>query len=234
MQAIQMNDKTGRSFDTTTNCPKRVAGAPCKYCYVEASRNIGYSAKLICSQCTYNNEVLRLHQSTINKLNSYGGIRMFSFGDYMSEHDAIIKAFLDDCQAVGLSVKAITKQVSFIDKWAMHPAIRMIHISVDNVGDGVPWETAKLYREAYPGKVLIRCAVMRDEDVSAMSFADVFTFNHALGLKKYGFKKFRNHEVKAWNARLNGHACCAEGGCKNCSLKCGVNLTETSHVRKEA
>lgn len=225
MKAIQKNAKTIESFDCSTNCPKRVAGRPCSYCYVEASRAIGYNAKKICSACTYNHEVLRFRREKIDKLNSVGGIRMFSFGDYMPQFDDMIESFLDDCLKVGLKVKVITKQTAFIDKFGLHPAINVINISVDNVGDGVPWDIAKEYREVFP-KVRIRSAIMRDSDVEALAFSDVFTFNHASGLKKYDYKKYRKAEVQAWNEKLEGKVCCASGGCKNCSLKCAVETIQ--------
>jgi hypothetical protein len=139
------NEKTYYTVDFTTNCPKRQAGHPCPYCYVEAKRDIGFHAKKIIDSIEYNDEIENLTQEKIDKLNSLGGVRLFSFGDYMPEQDDDIYQFLCDCRAVGLYVKVITKQLSFIDKFydEFEDVFSTIHISVDNIHSGVDWNDAK-------------------------------------------------------------------------------------------
>lgn len=218
--AISSNSKTGFSIDCTTDCPKRRAGKACQYCYVEQSRKVGFNAKNIVETCLYNHEILRFSAAKIAKLNVSGGIRMFSFGDYMVEHRATIQAILDDCATMGLLVKVITKVPEFIEEFHSHPAIRRINVSVDNVGDGVDWNVAKSLRKKY-SKVRIRSAIMRPEDVQALAFSDVFTFNHASGLSHLGYRKFSKIENMNYFASLDGKVCCSTGACFSCPLKCG-------------
>ena len=218
---VHSNTKTIETVDFTTDCPKRRAGKPCKYCYVEVARRKGFNAKKVYNYLKYNNEVKRYSNERIQLLNSAGGTRLFSFGDYMPEHDTDIQAFLDDCQSRGLKVKVITKQPDFIHKFHNHPAIVVINVSIDNVGDGIDWALAKTLKAAY-SKVKIRCAIMKDEDIQVMAESDVFTFNHATGGKKYGWKKYSKEEINQWNEKLGGRVCCTtKNGCRGCSLKCG-------------
>lgn len=218
--SLHANAKTGLSIDLTTDCPKRRAGKACSYCYVEASRKIGYNPKKVIDSCPYNGEIRGFSQNKVDFLNACGGIRMFSFGDYMVEHRETLGRVLDDCLAIGLSVKAITKVPEFVEHFHAHPAIRVINVSVDNTGDGVDWNTAKMLRKKY-SKVRIRSAIMRPEDVKVLGFSDVFTFNHALGLKSLGYRKFSKLENANYFEQLDGKVCCSTGKCFSCSLKCG-------------
>jgi len=219
VSAIHSNSKTGQSIDLTTDCPKRRNGKACKYCYVEQSRTIGYNAKIITEHCPYQGEIKRFSAAKVAFLNRCGGIRMFSFGDYMPEFKAEIVQILADCLAVGLEVKAITKVPEFVTEFHDHPAIRRINVSIDNVGDGVDWKIAKSLRKSF-SKVRIRCAVMVPEDVQAMEFVDVFTFNHASGLAKLGYRKFSKSQVIDYAGKLDGRVCCTTGKCETCPLKC--------------
>lgn len=219
--AISSNSKTGFSVDCTTDCPKRRTGKACKYCYVEASRNARFNAKIVTETCVYSREILRFSAAKIAKLNESGGIRMFSFGDYMPEHRETIRQILDDCFTMGLTVKVITKVPEFIEEFHSHPAIRRIHVSVDNVGDGVDWKQAKQLRKRY-SKVLIRSAIMRDDDVKVLQFADIHTFNHARGLARLGYRKFSHEKVLQYAETLPGKVCCTTGSCFSCPVKCGL------------
>jgi hypothetical protein len=87
-KCIMENQKTIKSLDLTTNCPKRQAGQPCKYCYVEAARKQGFNAKKVIEKIDYNGEITRMKPDTIAALNATGGLRIFSFGDYMPWMDA--------------------------------------------------------------------------------------------------------------------------------------------------
>jgi hypothetical protein len=150
---------------------------------------------------------------------------MFSFGDYMKEHDNDIKMFLDDCETMKLKVKAITKQVSFIDKYHEHKAIAVIHISVDTIGCGVPHDVAKAYRAKY-NKVRIRSVILCDEDLLKLDFADIHTMNHASNV---GYHRYGNLERKtiAKEYGIKDKMCCQidmEKGenCTNCKVKCSI------------
>ena len=45
------------------------------------------------------------------------------------------------------------------------------------------------------------------------------TFNHANGLKKYGFKKYSKAEVLEHSKNIKG-VCCSTGKCITCEVKC--------------
>ncbi len=224
LSCVSKNSKTEYSVDFTSNCPKRREGKPCSYCYVECARNMGFNAKKVFDYVPYNNEISRFTQKKISMLNAAGGIRLFSFGDYMPEHYNDVLQFLDDCEIQGLKVKVITKVIDFVVKFHDHPAIKVINISIDNVGDGVGWYVAGAFKKY--SKVRVRCVVLKDEDVDAFTdcrvgnLVDVFTFNHGRGLKKLGYKMYSKKDVKEWNKKLNGKVCCSTGKCATCNLKC--------------
>jgi len=223
MEALQANSKTVKSFDGTTDCPKRRACKACKYCYVESARDRDFNAKKIAETCDYSGQILRMTARTIDKLTRAGGLRFFSFGDYMPEHDPIILEGLNDCLTMGIQAKVITKQVSFIDRFHDHPAIAVIQISVDNVGDGVEWGIAREYRSKY-SKVIVRSAIMHDADISALDWCDIFTLNHA-PLGKLGYKKYSKVEVARLQATgaTKGKVCCGNGSCVDCPTLCGLH-----------
>lgn len=219
------NSKTVKSVDFTTNCPKRQAGNPCKYCYVEAKRNMGFNAKKIIDSLKYNGEVLKMNDSEVEGLNSIGGIRLFSFGDYMEGQDKDIYLFLTDCRIVGLKVKVITKQVDFLVKFynEFDDVFSVIHLSVDNIGSGVDWETAKAYRDNLP-KVLIRSVILKMEDIQPMEeLSDIMTFNHE-NIKKNipDSVNFKLHKKVFAELKMEyaGKMCCQTGSCKTCPIKC--------------
>lgn len=225
LSPIMNNQKTIKTVDFTTNCPKRQKGTPCKYCYVEAKRNIGFNAKKVIDNINYNNEILKMNKSTIDKLNAVGGIRLFSFGDYMIEHDTDIRSFLNDCRTKKLYVKVVTKQLEFIDKFynEFEDIISVIHISIDNIENGVDIPTALNYRKQYK-KVLIRSVILKESDIEAIEpISDILTFNHEnikhnvpnsinFKLKKDLMDQMKNtYKVKM---------CCQSGSCTTCNVKC--------------
>lgn len=212
-KCLGKNGKTIRSIDLSTDCPKRQAGNPCKYCYVEASRSSGYRAKLVYTRAEYKGEILRMTRKMINRLNACGGLRLFSFGDYISWMDPDIERICNDAEKKGLLLKAITKQTEFVHKW--HDRMNVIHVSVDNVGCGVPWDEAQNLRKMYPN-VRIRAAVMRWEDLDALRFVDIITLNHAMN----GYHLFSAAEKKAISETYPMKVCCLSGSCETCEIKC--------------
>jgi hypothetical protein len=215
---IQTNQKTYRSVDFSTDCPKRRAGNPCPYCYVETARRIGYNAKGVFS-CRYNGGIARMRQATIDKLNRCGGIRLFSFGDYMPHMARDVESFLNDCAKRGLKVKAITKQWRFVARFHDHKAIRVIHLSVDKTGSGVNHKTARAYRKKY-SKVLVRCVALSSADVEwfgARKWIDIITLNHGAN----GFEQFRKDKRARIEKAFPGRVCCETGNCETCPIKCG-------------
>ena len=220
---LDKNEKTGMSCDFTTICPKRREGKECPYCYVKNARSLGFNAKKEIEYNQYTGQVLRLTQKTIDKLNKAGGLRLFSFGDYMSEHDEDIHNLLVDCEKRGLSVKVITKQLGFVEKFHDYSAIAVINLSIDMVNSGINHEVAMLYRERY-NKVRIRCVILRDSDIPNMLFCDVFTFNHGNnGFKNYSHKSNKaSKEALIAQYNLHGKTCCNTGNCGTCKLHCAM------------
>jgi hypothetical protein len=222
MKSVANNSKTIKSVDFSTICPKRRCGDECIYCYVKSARDIGFNAKKEHDYVPYNGEILRLSQKMVDNLNAVGGIRFFSFGDYMAEHDNDINQALEHCIHRNLKAKAITKVPEFVIKYGNHPAISVINVSIDNVGHGVNHELACELRIAFP-KVKIRCVVLNDADVEAMeNITDVFTFNHASNIVKLGYKLYKKADLVEWNKKLDGRVCCVTGHCITCKLKCGA------------
>ena len=132
--AIHPNSKTGLSMDFSTDCPERLA--PCPYCYVEHGRGAAkvynmHGADKTLVETPYRREILAMPQELVNKLNSHGGLRAHSFGDYRPVQDYNQwQLALSDAEAKGLYVKAITKQPEFIEAFGDHPNLRA-NISVD-------------------------------------------------------------------------------------------------------
>lgn len=217
MQCVSKNSKTYKSLDLTTICPNLEQGNPCPYCYVQSARKLHFRSKQIADRLPYQGEILRLHPQTIERLNTIGGLRLFAFGDYKPWMDSDLFKIIHDADHVGLKLKAITKQVSFVEKFA--PYLHIVNISVDNVGYGVPHKVAQRLRNEFVN-VLIRCVILKDEDIKALAFSDIFTFNHA-----HNSFKFYPHELRQrFNQALGGRVCGAIGTCKDCSLKCGEQL----------
>lgn len=217
MKAICTNLKTYRSFDLSTNCPRRQAGNPCSYCYVESARNGGARAKKVIDRINYNNEVLKLKQPTIDKLNLCGGLRMFSFGDYMQWMDEDIHTLVQDARQRGLMLKAITKQTEFVDKF--HSYIDIINLSTDALGEGVAYNIARQYRDKY-SNVKVRCAIMHPSDIKTLSWTDIYTFNHS----NNGYYKFSKKDIAKYSSRYPNKVCCTESNCISCNIKCGINI----------
>lgn len=212
---VSANSKTIKSVDFDTSCPKREAGNPCKYCYVETARRQNFNAKHVYST-DYAGEIEKLTSGMIEKLNSCGGIRLFSFGDYQSKDDANLRAFFDACHERGLKVKAITKVPAFVHKY--HADCAVINVSVDAIGDGVDHEEAEGLRAAYPN-VRIRAVVTEDADLENLpANTDILTFNHG----NNGFHNYRHAEVAEKALQFPGKVCCQTGKCLTCSVKCGL------------
>lgn len=219
------NQKTIVSVDFTSDCPKRRAGNPCPYCYVEYKREIGFNAKKVYDYKGYNNElknIKKFNPNVVKDINNSGGLRLFSFGDYIPEHDKDIKAMLDDAARIGLDIKVITKVPEFVYKYHNHPAVRVINISTDFVGHGVDHELAKELKSKY-NKVVIRTVVLKDVDLEDdfMKYVDIITFNHenlhVKGFKKYSKKQIQDYYKKTKNLGI----CCITGKCATCPIKCG-------------
>ena len=160
--------------------------------------------------------MLRIRKLTIDKLNSCGGLRQYSFADYEEWHDPEIEKMTKDAQKIGLKLKAITKQPKFIEKW--HDRYNVIHVSVDSCGTGVPLDEAIELRKRYKN-VRIRLAVMSHEDVEKYGeIVDNIVFNHAIN----DFHKFTKAEIAKYAEKYPSKVCCQTGHCYTCKVKCNV------------
>ena len=209
------NSKTYRSLDLSTNCPKRKAGNPCSYCYVETARKHGIRAKRIFDRIEYKDDILKLRQATIDKLNQCGGLRLFSFGDYEPWMDNDLFKIIEHARYRKLKLKAITKVPSFILKY--HDKIDIINISIDSLNEGAPIETAIKLKRKY-NNVKIRAAIMNYEDLEKLSWVDIITLNHAYN----GYHFFSKKELREIAEKYPNKVCCTTGNCFTCPIKCGA------------
>lgn len=221
MRAICKNSKTYRSLDLSTLCPKLRAGNPCPYCYVQTARRIGCNAKKEYDRIPYRGEILRMKPETIARLNRCGGLRLFSFGDYMTWMDEDLFRIIEDAQKAGLYLKAITKQSLFVERFAKH--MRVVNVSVDSIGHGMDHEVAKNLRRRYDN-VFVRAAILYPEDIHKLAWADIFTLNHGPN----GFYHFGKQEKKMLEEKYHDKLCCITGKCETCGIKCspGVKIKE--------
>jgi hypothetical protein len=144
VSAVHANQKTGLSIDFSTICPLKCSKTgPCVYCYVEHGRileDLAAAGKPVKStgmpgkgmvENPYRGEIKLWPNDLVREINSDGGLRMFSFGDFRPGiDDDNVRALLGDAEAKGLLVRAITKQFDFVDRFGDHPNLR-INISTD-------------------------------------------------------------------------------------------------------
>ena len=218
------NSKAKYSVDFTTLCTLTRQGKSCAYCYVASARRNGeYMAKTVIEYEPYNGFVKKMRPAVIKELNRVGGIRLFSFSDYTPEHRKDIRAFLDDCLEEKLDVKAITKSAEFIRIFQAHGALKLIHLSIDNLARGgspITFALAKRYRKRYP-KVLIRAVALDDVDLEYFGgedWVDILTLNHCIN----GFHLFSRRELDQAYKKYPGRVCCKTGVCSTCRVKCGL------------
>lgn len=109
------NGKTGASVDFTTLYPQMMFNEGCFYCYRRAAMESGVNNKLVARSVWYTGEILRMSDADIKKLNTSGGLRIQSFGDWMPYFSAQLADLLYDAEMRGLQVKIITKEASMVD-----------------------------------------------------------------------------------------------------------------------
>jgi len=215
------NSKTIRSFDLSTVCEKQQRGQGCPYCYVNSKREIKDArAKKICFKTVYNGEILRLKQKTVERLNKVGGLRLFAFSDYICtpENDEILEQLIQDCRKRNLKIKAITKRLDFIEKYAQR--IDCINLSVDSIGFGIPLNKALELKRKFPSVIKIRAIALNQDDFldwQRKEYVDVITLYH--GPRKT-FRGITFENLKKEN--LKDNRICS-GKCLECGVKCGEN-----------
>ena len=227
MASRYLNSKTVRSFDLTTVCARTRAGKSCPYCYVAAARARGFRDKKEKDYEPYNGWVMALWPETVERLNAVGGIRMFAFSDYEPAFRADVRRFLGDCCLRGLGAKAVTKARVFVSHFHDHPALNVVHVSVDNLGGAgstVTHAAARRLRERYR-KVRVRCVCLNPADLEyfgAQDWVDVITLNHGCN----GFHRFTRDERERAAERYGDRLCCTTGGCAGCEIRCRVDADD--------
>lgn len=119
MGFLATNTKTIASGDFTTFCPQMYFNDGCWYCYRRAALTSGVNNKLTAETVWYAGEILQLRQADIDRLNQVGGLRIQSFGDWMTQYSTMLADMLIDAEKVGLQIKIITKEPSMIDTVAL-------------------------------------------------------------------------------------------------------------------
>lgn len=193
--AIRNNLKTLKSFECTTICPKHIRGIACQYCYVRASQELVKEterkprAVKACAYTIYKKEGekegpvakwARNNPEVIKKLNRMGGLRLFSDADFVNTPKCRqnLKELISESKENGLALKAITKQTQFVKEY--HDDMKVINVSIDTIGDGMPWKEARTLREEYPN-VKVRATAMNKEEVGefcALPWVDIVTPYH--------------------------------------------------------
>lgn len=130
-KALRWNTKTLFSIDISTICP--FAERPCAMCYnyqLEGLMRAKKAGKLETGApqspakqfdaTPYNGEILEMPESLVTYLNeTQGGLRVNSFGDWTPQVDAVFQEIVAHAEARGLTLKVITKQQGFIEKYGV-------------------------------------------------------------------------------------------------------------------
>jgi hypothetical protein len=147
---------------------------PCMYCYVEEARHLAMQKNLggkpksgvnfamatqVFDTVEYvdylvakNKGKFKITDKQIAEWNKRGGLRMFSFSDYIRDlHKGSVTKMLAHAKERGLSVKAITKSPEFIEDFANYGFV--INVSIDNEADGsmggMAWHIAAKLKNQY-------------------------------------------------------------------------------------
>lgn len=228
---------------------------PCSYRYVEMARRkaIAYHqagapitgvnfamAKQIYKMVPYDGAILTWSQKRIDELNQRGGLRLFSFSDYIrAAHRVEVEKLLNDAKARELSIKAITKNPHFVEDFADRGIT--INISIDDLGFGYPKEQAIADAAKYDN-VHIRAVGLNIEHIQQLSeegVADVITPYHwdGKGTIPEGYTDMGHGTagakaldmLKALDPSLEQKLCCQAGGkcfdtthIKQCATNCGM------------
>jgi len=138
----------------------------------------------------------------VNRLNSQGGLRANSFGDYRPVQDYNQwKLALDDAEAKGLYIKAITKQPELIQAFGDHPNFRA-NISIDALPremSNAPTLEEALALKAGRDNIKVRAVALNEQqawDMARNPNIDVVTLYH--GMTGDNLKKI----IKAQNQGL--------------------------------
>jgi hypothetical protein len=172
------------------------------------------NAKHIVERCDYDHDILKLKESTVEKIKECGGLRFFSFADYYDWMDPYIDQAIEDARKRGIPIKAITKSKEFVLKYAHK--FDIINVSVDMLGEGMDHSMAKVFKALLPN-VKIRIVVTDIAQTEDLDWVDVITLNHG----RNGYHSFTKKEMAAIADRYPDKVCCQTGRCNTCKVKCG-------------
>lgn len=101
------------------------------------------SARLIEGHAEYKREVLKFSQKQVDRINSYGGLRIFSFSDFEAIHLIDLVQVITDCSVKGIKIQAYTKVPAFA-KLASKTGIK-INRSLIPLGNGLAADGSLLF-----------------------------------------------------------------------------------------
>ena len=214
---LKPNRKTLWSCEPSESCLYRLLGSPCSYCYTlhpwnGASKRSG-PPKLFQQ---FQPGSIALLPKQDQEFLQRTGLRFFSNCDYIASREMVgyIKLACAEAHMLNIPTKAITKNPAVIE--LHHNDFDIIHLSVDTLGSGVDWGTAKAYREKFPDKVLVRSVCITVEDVETFApWVDILTPYHGPQLATYPPKVVRELCLEKYPERT-----CTT--CKTCSLRCSL------------
>jgi hypothetical protein len=209
---LDSNYKTYKSLDFTTLCPKVKKGNQCEYCYVQNARNRNTGrAKKISYMRPYKDSITRFRQTTVDKLNAMGGLRLFAFGDYEPWMKDNLNKVIQDAKKKELKLKAITKQMEFVELFKDRV---FINISVDAITPIREW-VWDLRGDNVKVRMLIRNkkeAEIWHKDI------DVLTPYHGPKINE----NYRAQEARdACTSLAPEKTCCITPTCVGCGVMCG-------------
>ena len=264
---VELKDLTEQSVwvNLMDQARKEAIDVPCSYCYVEQNRRnavilhnegaaksrVDYEkVKTMITAIPYTDYLLKRNTKGKNKgeyvftdemvkeANQRGGLRMFSFSDYIkSAHRVQIELLLEQAKLRGLSIKAITKRPEFVEDFA-HTGIT-INVSIDNEGTGmdhaIAYRLAKKYSNVHVRTVAKNPAdfvkLGKDSKIGIITLFHGDKANTPPGYESMSYKSTAVKEIIAKEPNLRNRTCCLnEAKCFNgkmdtqCQANCGAGM----------
>jgi hypothetical protein len=149
-----------------------------------------------------------------------GGLRLFSFGDYMPWMDNELNKIIKDAEKRKLKLKVITKQLDFVIKYRGVMTINYSIDLVDAIDDPVSLEPYLTYMRYVVGTdTKLRCLVRNKKEAELIyEYVDILTPYHGPKIDN----NYRPKESKeACIALAPEKTCCITGKCETCLVRCG-------------
>jgi len=265
--AVTLEDLTEQSVWVSLMDQARMEGhdVPCSYCYVEQNRRqavilhnegaartrIDYEkVKTMLTAIPYVDYLIKKKKNgefvfsdeKVAEANQRGGLRMFSFSDYIkSAHRAQIELLLEHAKERGLSIKAITKRPEFVEDFA-HTGIT-INMSIDEEGTGMDQSIAFALQKKYPN-AHVRTVAKNPADFARLGEEKkigIITLFHGTkeqtppGFENMSYKSKSVKDILEKNPEYRNKTCCLnEAKCFNgkkdtqCVANCGAGMGNLS------